>query len=73
MLSDVNGAVTRIVRLAEAPLARLPISQLTIPGADWLAEPADGVADRKVTPGGRVSVTLTPLALPGPLLVTARV
>ena len=62
-----------MVRVAEAPLFRLPMIQLTIPGAVSLAKPVDGVADWKVTPGGRVSVTLTPVASARPLLVTVTV
>ena len=72
MLAEEAGAVTRMVSVAEAPLLRLPTSQLTIP-ADSEALPVDGVADWKVVPGGKVSVTLTPEALAVPLLVTVTV
>ena len=40
----VDGAVTRIVRFAEAPIFRLPILQVTVPD-DSLAEPVTVVAD----------------------------
>ena len=69
MLPGDEGAVTRMVRVAEAHLARLPMFQVTVLVV-LEAAPADGVADWKVTPGGRVSVTLTPVALRGPRLVT---
>ena len=60
------STVTMIVRVAEAPLARLPALQVTIP----LICVAPPVAALKVIPAGRVSVTITPVALLGPLLVT---
>jgi hypothetical protein len=61
--------VTTMVRVEEAPTARLPTLQLTVPLA--LVHPDD--ADPKVTLPGRVSVTDTPLAGLGPLLVTTTV
>ena len=70
MMPGDDGAVTRMVRLAEAPLGKLLITQLMMPDVISLADPVDGVADWKITPGGRVSVTLTPVVAQGPLLVT---
>ena len=48
---------------------RLPTLQTTAP--PFRAHPA--VADTKVTPPGRVSVTVTPVASRGPALVMMRV
>jgi len=69
ILPEDDGAVTRMERLAEAPLTRVPMFQVTMPVVLEVV-PVEGVADWKVTPGGRVSVTLTLEALSGPLLVT---
>jgi hypothetical protein len=52
---------------ADAPLARLPIVQVTIPAA-WM-QPAQ--ADTNVEFDGSVSVTTTPVAFAGPLFVAA--
>src|SRR5437870_4535502 len=64
----VAGAVTVMVIVALAPEARLPTVQVTVPDAcvqvPWLED-----AETKVTPLGRVSVTTTPVAGLGPLLV----
>src|SRR5262249_59313039 len=62
----VLGAVTTIVRVTVAPPARFPIVQVTVPEAFVQPEPAD----TNVTPVGRVSVTVTPVASLGPPLVT---
>src|SRR5262249_991265 len=62
----VDGAVTAIVALAFAPLARLPILQVTVP--ELLTQPA--LPEAKVTPVGSVSVTATPVASLGPALCT---
>src|SRR5438270_277811 len=57
----VAGVVTLMVIVALAPEARLPTEQVTVPEAlvqvPWLE-----VAETKVTPAGRVSVTVTPVA-----------
>ena len=58
-----------IVSVAVAPEARLPMLQVTVPEA--LVQPEE--ADTKVTPPGRVSVTTTPVASDGPLLVAVSV
>src|SRR5262245_15360829 len=66
------GACTRIVIVAEVlPAARVPRLHVTVPDA-WLHVPCDGVAEVNVTPGGSVSVTVTPVAavLPVWLAVT---
>src|SRR5438105_4694118 len=69
MLRVVAGAVALIVTEALAPLASEPTAQVTVPEA--LVQP--GLADTKVTPAGRVSVTVAPVLASGPLLVTFRV
>src|SRR3982074_301579 len=69
MVPGVAGAVTLIVNVALAPLARLPAVQVTVP--DTLVQPA--LAETKVTPAGRVLVTFTPVAGLGPLLVAVTV
>jgi hypothetical protein len=67
-----EGVVTVSVALAAAPLASEPIEQVTIPPASaqapWLA-----VVLSKLIPLGRVSVSVTPVAPDGPLLVTVSV
>src|SRR5882762_11974548 len=65
----VAGAVALIVNVALAPLARLPAVQVTVP--ETLVQPE--VADTKVTPAGRVSTTLTPVAGSGPLFLAVTV
>ena len=60
------GAVTVTVRLLTAPLASVPNDQFTMP---LLFTPLP-LADTKVTPAGKVSVTTTLLAADGPKLVT---
>src|SRR2546423_1428796 len=68
--SAVAGAVALIVIVALAPEASEPTAQVTVPEA--LVQ-VPGVEDTKVTPAGRVSVTTTPVAALGPLLVAFRV
>ena len=63
------GAFTTIVTVALAPLARLPIEQVTFPEA--LVQPDE--AETKVTPAGRESVAVTPVAGLGPLFFTVTV
>src|SRR5438270_291009 len=60
------GAVTIKVRLVTAPLARLPRVQFTTPP---LFTPLP-LAETKVAPAGKASVTTTLLAVEGPKLVT---
>src|SRR5439155_1705128 len=64
------GAVALIVKVALAPDASEPATlQVTVPGL--LVQPA--LADTKVTPVGRVSLTVTPVAGSGPLLLAVTV
>jgi hypothetical protein len=63
--------VTTSVTVIVPPLAIPPRLQVTVP-LTWLQVPWLGVADTKVTPAGRVSVRVTPVALLGPALLTVR-
>ena len=63
--------VTAIVTVAFAPLFKLPRLQVTV--AVPLQVPWLGIAETKVAPAGSVSVTTTPVAVSGPLLVTVTV
>jgi hypothetical protein len=67
------GLLTTSAMVAEPPAARVPREQLTVlvPVQD---DPAgDGVAETKVVPAGRTSVTVTFAAGLGPAFVTVRV
>src|SRR4029077_4624718 len=55
--------------LTLSALAKLPSEQVTIPAA-WLQLPRLGVAETKLAPAGRTSVSTTFRAALGPLLVT---
>src|SRR3977135_3663068 len=61
MLPAVAGAVALIVIVALAPEAREPTAQFTVPEA--LVQPE--LAETKVTPAGRVSVTVEPVLASG--------
>src|ERR1700730_13866128 len=61
----VAGVVTLMVNVALAPEARLPTVQVTVPAE--FVHPV--LAETKVTPAGRVSVTVTPVAGDGPLFL----
>ena len=61
--------VTMMVTLALRPLPRRPMVHVTVPAA-CTQLPRLEVADTKVTPAGRGSVRVTPVAREGPLLVT---
>jgi len=61
----------RIVIVALAAFAMVPNRQVTLPPASEHV-PVVLVEDRYVTVDGRVSVTVTFVALAGPLFVTAR-
>jgi hypothetical protein len=61
--------ITTIVTVALAPFPRLPKAQVTVVDVPLQV----GVADTKVTPPSRGSVTVTPVALFGPLFLTVRV
>ena len=65
----VAGAVALIVIVALAPDASGPAVQVTVPEA--LVQPE--LAETKVTPDGRVSVTVEPVLALGPLFLTVRV
>ena len=69
LIVPVAVVVITISMVALAPSAKLPRSQVTTPLA-WVQ---GAVADTKVTPAGRVSVRVTPVASTGPLLVTVTV
>src|SRR3989442_1610311 len=68
MVPAVAGAVALMVIVALAPEARLPTEQVTVPEAlvqvPWLED-----AETKLTPLGRVSLTVTPVAGDGPLFL----
>jgi hypothetical protein len=72
MTPPETGAVTAIVTVALDPLARPPRLHVTVP-ALWLQVPWVAVADTNVTPLGRVSVRVTPVAPLGPALLTLTV
>ena len=60
--------------VAVAPLAMDNSGQVTVGKAVVLhTESVEGIALTSVTPGGSVSVTTTPVASDGPLLVTVTV
>ena len=61
-----------IVTVSVAPLAIVPIGQVTTPAA-LEQVPCEAVALTKPAPFGRVSVAATPVAVSGPLLVTVSV
>src|SRR5215813_7437020 len=60
--------VTTMVTTAVPPLARLPNAQLT--GPVPLHAPCVVADETNATPEGKLSVTFTPVACAGPLLVT---
>ena len=64
--------VTLIETLALAAFARVPSEQVTVP-ADCEQLPWEGVAELNVTPAGKVSVRVMPVALEGPALATPTV
>ena len=68
----VVGAVALMVMVALLPEARVPTLQVTVP--ELLAQvPCVELAETKVSPEGRVSVTVTPEAGLGPLFLGVRV
>ena len=69
------GAVTTTVNVVDAPVpqaARLQVTEV-FPLLAQVQPPLDGVTDTKVTPAGRVSVTVTFAASEGPLLAASTV
>src|SRR6266550_6291135 len=79
VLVSVPGVVvvTTIVMLALAPFARLPRLQVTVPSlgfvVDRLQLPWVEETELKWTVAGKGSVTVTPVASRGPLLVAVSV
>src|SRR4029077_16133283 len=69
MVPAVAGAGALRVIVALAPEASEPTAQVTVPEA--LVQPE--LAELKVTPEGRVSVTVEPVLALGPLFLTVRV
>ena len=71
----VESMVTRISSVSLWPWTKSPTFQTTSAPVTGSTVPWLGAADLKVTPVGRVSVTTTPVAVPGPglSLVTVRV
>src|SRR4030095_14234683 len=67
-----DGVVTTTTTEAWAPLRMGPSEQVTMP-PDSEQIPWEAPMPRTTTPGGRVFVTPTPLALFGPRLFTVRV
>ena len=67
MLPAVVG-VTTILIVAVAFMARLPSEHTTVAELTRLQTPWLEEADTKVTPTGRLSVTVTPVAVLGPVL-----
>ena len=68
-----ESTVTTMVTVAVLPLAMSPKLQVTMPSASLQGPPWLGLADTKVTPAGKVSVTITPVASEGPVLPIERV
>ena len=72
VIVPVDCGVTLIETLALAVFASVPIEQVTVPLACEQL-PCEGVAETKVTPAGSVSVSVMPVALDGPALLTPTV
>jgi hypothetical protein len=70
MLAPAFAFTTREI-VGEAPLLTVPRLQVTVLVPEQ--DPTEGVADTKVVPAGRTSVTLTLAALLGPALFTVMV
>ena len=71
VIEPVFWGRTLIVASAPPPLAIVPSGHVTVP---LVCEhvPCEGIAESKVTPAGRVSVSCTPVAARGPALPTVR-
>jgi hypothetical protein len=67
-----EGAVKLIVMTDAAPDARLALVQVTMPALSGQVQPVP-LALINVTPVGRVSVTVRPVAVLGPMFVTVTV
>ena len=75
LVGAVDGAVARMITTAVSPGAKVGIVTLAVlfaPEATVPAvvEPITDVPETKVTPVGKLSTTLTEVAVDGPLLVT---
>jgi len=70
----VGETATTTSIVARAPPGKIPSAQVTVVVPEQ--DPVLGVAETRVTPAGRVSVTVTPLVVDGPddtpLFVTIR-
>ena len=64
----VDWGTTRILSIAELPTPILPKSQVTIVVPEHV--PCVALTETKVTPAGKASETITPVAGDGPLFVT---
>src|SRR5262245_58930704 len=69
-LGGGGRTLATIWRVAVPLLARAPMVQMRVA---WSKVPALAIADTKLRPAGSASVTFTPVALAGPLLVAVRV
>ena len=67
----VDGACTTMVIVALEPLLSEPTEQVTV--VVPLQLPCVAFAEVKLVPAGKTSVTVTPVAVPGPLFVTTMV
>ena len=71
-VAALAGAVTTMVKMVEAPLFQLARVQVTevLPALAQVQPPLEALTLTKVTPAGRVSVTVTFAASEGPLFET---
>ena len=69
------GAVTTMVKVVEEPVAQAARVQVTevLPALVQVQPPLEALTLTKVTPAGRVSVTVTFAAFDGPLLLAPTV
>ena len=72
LMKPASRGITSIWTVADSPWARLPRLQKTVPFG-VAQTPSEAVNDTKVTLSGRASSMLTPVAVPGPRLVTTTV
>src|SRR5690348_18414671 len=66
------GARTVMIAVAPVLFVRMPTPQVTVPFVN-VAFPRLELADTNTTPGGNVSVRVTPVTIDGPLFVTVKV
>jgi hypothetical protein len=67
-IGPATEVFTKRVTVAVSPGAMLPSAHVTVVVPEHV--PWDGVAETKLVPAGRTSVTVAPVAVPGPLFVT---